>query len=724
MVSSTSRKLIAVFLVVAAFVALVVVSTVPSIDATVSYGGTNFTMTSYNSVGGTTTPDYYTTTDNWLYWKVNIKNNSGGTKGYIVQADSLYIYSKIWGGDWVQIDTQYQPQTALRNSIHVKRNDNSVGGSENITTANGMPGWLPWGFAAGPGLNNGDNDNFWVTINTTAFAGTVGDKPTAFLVGFDVYDNDSTEDSQQLLLLDFYVYPQAAVTTDIRAVADTWTYAASASTNYGTLTTVIVSGANAMLGWLKFPLTIPANWGVQHVYLKYYNAAYNATLSTRNIMALEDTQWVENVITYANSGGATPVSYGTSATPFSISTGWTVMDITDIIRPRIVAGDLLVTVFLQPAAVNGNITVRSKEYGDGSYVSYLTVEYYPMLTVEYPTFGVGSVSCPNATTAQITDSLTSMGNENSAHLYLQYQTDDNHTDHGWVSGYYIEQSITTLSAPGSFTAVVGSLTENAYYWCRWREYGSTTQYSVYSNAWQWKQVAGGIYPENGGANVTDATIDTLAATAIDNTHATLNATLHMGTETRAIYVYFQISTDNDLSTAEKSIYVGTWLRSGSTSLDRSISLQLPTSGFTLTPDTVYYFRASFAVANPGDESVYVMAGNGSSNGWFAFKTSTVIVPPVIEPFDITTWPGILAEKFNMTTTGAGIFLSAIFALMFLFPVLYLGGGSDNLFVLVMITLVVCFSITSYAFIWSPGWLPISMVIFFIFTGTIGKVFRG
>lgn len=71
---------------------------VPSADAVYTgYGGTNFTMTSYNSIGGTETPDYYTTTDNWLYWKVNIKNNSGGTKGYIVQADSIYIYSKVWG---------------------------------------------------------------------------------------------------------------------------------------------------------------------------------------------------------------------------------------------------------------------------------------------------------------------------------------------------------------------------------------------------------------------------------------------------------------------------------------------------------------------------------------------------------------------------------------------------------------------------------------------------
>lgn len=639
------RSVVLIGLLVCSVAVLSMVLSVPSTRATVSYGGTNFTMTSYNSIGGITTPDYYTTTNNWLYWKVNIKNNSGGTKGYVVQADSVYIQWKKWGGSWISIDTKYTPQPALRSSIHVKRNDNSVGGYENVITANDMPGWLPWGWDAGPGINNGDNDNFWVTINTTAFANFVSlwTVPTQFLVAFDVYDNDSTEDSMQGLLLDFYVYPQAAVTTDIRAVADTYVTSSATGTNYAAATLLEASGS-VKYAYAKFPLTVPANWGVQSAALRYY-IDVAGTEATRYLY-LTATDWAENVLTYTNMETYALTGGLIGSYPFVV--GWNTVDVSAAIRDNIAKGLQYISFKFTAAVSTPVLQIRSKEYGDGSYAPYLMVEYLPMPTVLYPKFGLGSFICPNATTVRITNSLTSMGNENNAHLYLQYQTNDNHTDHGWVSGYYIEQSITTLSAPGSFTAVVGGLVENMYYWCRWREYGSMTQLNVISNDMRWLQQTSNYGGENQPSHVTLATIETAAATAIDNTHATLNATLHMSTESRSIAVYFLISTDTDLSSIEENIYVGNYLMVGGMSSDQLISLQLPTSDFTLTPSTTYYFKAELRISDAGG----IIYGY-STNGWFVFETPATNPLPEIPThyINIGSLPDIVGDYLFGGTSG-------------------------------------------------------------------------
>lgn len=670
------RSMVLIGLLICSVAVLSMVLSVPSTRAAVTQGGTNFTMTSYNSVGGLTDPDYYTSADNWLYWKVRIVNNSGSTKGYVVQADSVYIQYKQWGGSWAQLDTLYTP-TSLRGSVHV-RLDNSVStyGGENIATANGMPAWTLWGFGAGPGLADGAGDNFWVTINTTAFASIVGDKPLAFLVGFNVYDNDSSQNASQSLLLDFYVYPVAAITTDIRAVADTYTKSSSPAVAYGTSTTLSVDRINHLGGiWLKFPLTVPANWGVQHAYLKYYVESTSGTLVTKQIKTLENTTWTENITTYNDSGGDTPTAYATSSTLFSVTAGWQMMDIGDIVRPRLVAGDSFVTIFLHAydGGGAGALAIRSKEYGDGSYAPVLEMDYYPMLTVAYPTFGMNSFTCPNSTTAQLTNSLTSMGNENSAHLYLQYQTDNYHTAYGWVSGYYAEQSITTITAPSSFTAVVGALTENVYYWCRWREYGSMTQANVLSNEMRWLQQTSNYGTENGVPAATAATIETAAASEIDNTHATLNAILHTNSESRSISVYFQISTDADLSTIEKTIYVGAWLMAGSgLPPDQPVGLALPTSDFALTPSSTYYFRATLTVLGPSG-SIYKY----SSNGWFVFETpATVPLPNVpIHFVNIRSLPDLVGDYLFGGTSGTngvstqhdvgGIFLALIISVVIL-----------------------------------------------------------
>lgn len=246
-------------------------------------------------------------------------------------------------------------------------------------------------------LDNNENAVLRIAFN---FQNEVGYSAGSWFPGnvqvqYEVRNADNDE-LYRTVTSSWWVWDYPLENTVNYAVADAWMDNSHPSVNQGDNTLLCIAQNSAQTlentVFLKFPLTVPANWGVQHAYLKYYIDSTTGTFTGRQIETLENTTWVENVITFSTSGGWSPTAYATSATLLAYaSTGWNTMDITDIVQPRIAAGDSLVTIFLKEegAVAIKRLVLRSKEYGDGSYAPQLILEIAPIgLFIVSPTFFV------------------------------------------------------------------------------------------------------------------------------------------------------------------------------------------------------------------------------------------------------------------------------------------------------------------------------------------------
>lgn len=715
MVSST-RKL-AIVLVFIAFIALVVAvvpkasagwsTTDPGINYWIDpnivdnahhviYAGDSILVSSvqYGWNGG----------DKTTYFYVHIKNDNYANNANLALAVSWIQFGPFPSTDW---------QTNGWLGWAVWDNVNNVWSA----AESGYNSWMQWlrdddyknGSVKISDLDSGESVivrlafNFTNTAYHSAGSWFPG-APDLYLTLFN-FDNDEVYWTPELK---WWVWDSAYENTVNYAVADTYVASASATTNYGSVASMLsFQGPPSAFIYMKFSLTLPANWGVQSAVLRYYVNVDGGSANTRRLYSTIETDWLENGVTWNTA--LTDADFLSDACPHAI--GWNTVDVSSYIRARVASGATMVSFdYHNQYTIADNI--RTKEYGDGSYAPRLIIESASMGAVVPPTFDVVFGTAVTDWSGDYANILLrgrvdNMGNDASANFMFMVDSTQ------WDT-YETYTYPTAVTSTGFF-----SLTTTGYQFHRGSMYGVRLQChgnSTQTNTWM---PATGYY-----MFIVENTIQ--PPSPIGHLPCTLTTTDVKGVTESGATVYFSFTVG-----ANNSLFVYLDIGENADNLDNYTSVSY---GSYTWSETGYSWASSYAFSGLENGRTYYVRARGIdagfvivNGGWMTFTTLTTtpspspVIPPII---DITTWPDALAKRFNMTRTGAGILLSAIFALMFLFPVMYLGGSSDNLFVLVMATLVVTFSITSYAFVWSPGWLPISMVIFFIFAGTLGKVFRG
>jgi len=528
--------------------------------------------------------------------------------------------------------------------------------------------------------------------------------PGEVQVQLKLYNTDNAE-TYWTPTLSWWVWDYNLENTVNYAVADTYTSSTAVSTNYGTGTTMTVYYTSVGVintSWLKFPLTIPANWGVQHAYLRYYVNSTSGTATYKYIYTTENVTWVENEITYNNSGGLSPTPNGQSSTQFGTSVGWQTMDIIDVIRPRISAGDVRVSLFLFvfPQSQTLTMTIRSKEYGDGSYAPQLILETAPMGPSVPPTFDVDMNG--TTTSSRSGDSynlllrgrVDNMGDDYSANFMFRVSN----ADSSWYRTYTYP---TAVSAVGFF-----SLTTTGY------EYAEDTDYYIslqcHGNGTQtytWMPASGGYvfyihdnhvyWTEPVTPPTTYATITTMPADSILQDKARLRYTLDIGGE-GWVDVTFRMGDNVDNTDNYSVVDVGR-LTAGVTNGAKLVE--------GLAADTTYWFN-TYGDTESGDR-IY---GNP-----LTFKTLISAPPPVAPPTlpPISTWGEAVGEKFGIGKEAGGIFLTLLFAMPLLFVVMFLTQGSNNSMLIVLASALMLMSV-AVAFTWCPIWIPLVVVLILIF----------
>jgi hypothetical protein len=498
-------------------------------------------------------------------------------------------------------------------------------------------------------------------------------------------------------ILDWWVWDYPLENVVNTAVADAKTRLVAPDTNYGSSDNIEVGGSsgNYSYGWLKFPLTMPANWGVQHAYLKYYVTSTTGNFTSRLIRTLENTTWIENDITANNSDAVMSGILGTSSTPFdNTATGWRTMDITDIIRPRVVAGDSLVTINLAGTTTIPNLTIRSKEYGDGSYAPQLILEIAPMTLGEPPTFNIDSVSVSDNNgvgfNLLLRGFVSDMGDDSSA--TFTFQTNNLQWS---VPKIYVYPSAMTSTGYFSMTTTGYEYEADKTYYLRIKGRGTHTQVDVWvpDTEYGYAFTIEGLSPPPPPAN--PATVTTMPADSILVDKARLRYTLDIGDE-ESVVVYFRLgdnvdNTDNysivDVGSLTASVVNGAKLVEG------------------LTADTTYWFTVRGACAS-GD----VIYGNP-----LTFETLATPPPPLKPPTlpPISTWGEVIGEKFGIGKEGGGIFCTLLFVMPLLFVVMFLTQGTDNQMFIVLAAGLMLMS-AAVAFTWCPIWVPLTVVLILVF----------
>jgi hypothetical protein len=166
-------------------------------------------------------------------------------------------------------------------------------------------------------------------------------------------------------------------------ILDTYTYQDSPSGNYGTSTTLGISGYSSYImgTFLKFDISsIPANAIIDSAKLWLYKHYINTNgdqlgYTIRRLTA----SWLENTLTYDNSVFVkdSSVDYG-SPYFFGAINEWKEHSITTLVQ-QWVAGtypNYGLHLINFGTGYRQNSSFRSREYGNGSYAPYLEITYH------------------------------------------------------------------------------------------------------------------------------------------------------------------------------------------------------------------------------------------------------------------------------------------------------------------------------------------------------------
>ncbi len=122
--------------------------------------------------------------------------------------------------------------------------------------------------------------------------------------------------------------PLSAPAGTFTPLADAYVIETSATTNYGTATTLRVDGSPVTTSFLRFAVTGLNGAAVQSALLRVY--ANSANTSGYSVKSVADNTWAENQITYSNA----PAAGGTIASSKAIAAGaWVVVDVSSYKRP-------------------------------------------------------------------------------------------------------------------------------------------------------------------------------------------------------------------------------------------------------------------------------------------------------------------------------------------------------------------------------------------------------
>jgi hypothetical protein len=270
--------------------------------------------------------------------------------------------------------------------------------SDNWIT-NGWVGFARWDYSVGAWVNTSDTlggiiisdldngENFLGRIGFVFSSTSVRDArsffPAEVRVQLRLRNTDNNEIYEQTLLT-WWVWEYPLENTINYAVADTYVAAASATTNYGSAASMLsLQGPPSDFIYMKFPLTLPANWGVQSAALMYYVNVNGGGADTRRLYSTIETDWLENGITYNTM--LTDDDFLSDVCPHAV--GWNMVDISSYITAQVASGATVVSFdYRNQSAVADNL--RTKEYGDGSYAPRLILEIAPMGLSTPPTFDV------------------------------------------------------------------------------------------------------------------------------------------------------------------------------------------------------------------------------------------------------------------------------------------------------------------------------------------------
>jgi hypothetical protein len=447
----------------------------------------------------------------------------------------------------------------------------------------------------------------------------------------------------------WYVYKFGLENTFITTMADTQVVDSLPNTNFGdNVHVTVTAGGNA--GFFKFSLNaLPANWGVQRAWLRYY---VDDSAVGGQQMYTTQTTWVENVITFNNwatEGAAQDPVADLGAWP-ATANSWNTFDVSQAVRDNVAAGKQYISFVFFNA---GGIThIRSKENSGGLYASYLIIETIHMETGLPPTFAVNSVA--------------EAGSLLTLHSWLlegriDAMNDDNHASFMFITydagghelGMY---PYGMMSSVGTFALTTGySYFEDTQYYLRIQCFGINTQTLTFTDYYSVRFHENVNVPPGGAHG--PCTLTTTDVTGISESGATIHYSGSIGDNNR-LAVMFDIgenadNLDNYMTPSSKDWGGATGSISGTyvyVGLDNGV---------------VYYVRVRGV-----DMDLNIING-----GWMTFTTLVSPPPPLLPPsqdtgrINITSFAdwvgnalfgGVTKSDGSSTAHDAGgLFLSAI-----------------------------------------------------------------
>lgn len=521
--------------------------------------------------------------------------------------------------------------------------------------------------------------------------------PGQVTVQLKLYNRDNDE-TYWTPVLNWWVWRDPLENVVMSTVADTYTQSPNTSTNYGTENYFYAwnaAGANDQRrGYAKFPLSVPPNWGIQRAWVKYFVEAYS-TQGGAFFSYRTGTAWLENTLTWGNQDTDAPV-IGESLGDFDKNIGvWNYKDVSSSVREAMLAGESYYSFHWKSGEGGSSgygqyLTIRSKEYGDGSYASQLIIELAPLVggvnpvvDVLYPVFGEPMLNKYAYTTLR--GEVENMGDETTVTPYFQLSTTPDFKEFTEYGG------MDPLHSRGTFSRGIGYLVIGDTYYVRVRAVCS------YLATWVWSDIMTfkvGFPPPPPSPPPDFAEITTLHADSIGVNKARLGYNLDIGGESY-VDIYFHLTENAD--NLDNHTTLGVHRRTGSATGALLIE--------GLENDTVYYFRA-YGIAASGDK-LY--------GSWLSFRTLEEEPPPEEPPTfpSIRDWGREVGKKFGIGAEAGGIFCTIMFVLPVMLVGMLLTQGSNNQ-VMILLALAVMLMAVTLAFGWTPVWIPLAVILLIIF----------
>lgn len=583
-------------------------------------------------------------------------------------------------------------------------------------------GWALWNNSTSSWVGSGWNG---VTISdvdngenfTARLAINFGDEtvinaytyfPARVRLQLKLYNSDNSE-TYWTPNCDWWVWNYPLGTTTISDNADTYVMGEAPNNNYGNATEVVIGygGANYHnYGFIKFPVAIPTNYGVQSATLKYYVSSSDSGINSTSLYRT-NTGWAENELTKNNY---TTLAYdiGSSLGAWTYANGWNTKDVTQSVISALANGAQYISFRLDANMTYSTtyIHILSKEYGDGSYAPQLIITYAPMITGTAPTFTMLepqlAAKSGNYWSLNLQGLVTDMGSETG--INFTFYAQNSPTGGSWHS---FPTSPIYVSSASAFSTTTGYYFEDSashrsnptYYYLKLNGIGINLHKSWWypENDWYRFYIDNGyIPPPPPPSGFFQATVTTTSVVPTDTTAtAYYTFTVINGSGTAGIYYDLRTNADNLTDNNYTRVNTGASL-SSTASLSYNIA--------RLTASTDYWVRT---VGIDASGSVYW-------DGYW-YKFTTLASGGNVTGGGVVTWKHTISTALGLgSDLAGGILLTAILFLMLGLPVLYLAQGSDNLFAIFMVMAVLILAVATFAFMWVDPWILVSVIIFAIF----------